>query len=79
MKIPVDTDIRTQAILFDMDGTLVDSTRAIEHVWSRWADRRVLSSDMVLHTIHGARITDSVENLAPAGADNDREIATLIA
>jgi len=79
MKLPVGTVIRAQAILFDMDGTLVDSTRAIEHVWSRWADRHALSSDMVLHTIHGVRITDSVKNLAPAGADIDREIATLIA
>jgi sugar-phosphatase len=61
MKIPVDTDIRTQAILFDMDGTLVDSTRAVEHVGSRWADWHALSSDMVLHTIHGMRITETVK------------------
>ena len=79
MKLPVGTVIQAQVILFDMDGTLVDSTRAIEHVWSRWADRHALSSDMVLHTIHGVRITDSVDNLAPTGADIDRAIATLIA
>ena len=79
MKIPVDTDIRTQAILFDMDGTLVDSTRAVEHVWNRWADRHALSSDMVLHTIHGMRITEMVKNIAPAGADIDRETAMLVA
>ncbi|MBT5494198.1 MAG: HAD hydrolase-like protein, partial [Alphaproteobacteria bacterium] len=79
MKLPVGTVIRAQAILFDMDGTLVDSTRAVEHVWSRWADRHALSSDMVLHTIHGVRITDSAKNLTPAGADIDRGTATLIA
>ena len=79
MKLPVGTVIRAQAILFDMDGTLVDSTRAVEHVWSRWADRHTLLSDMVLRTIHGVRITDSVKILAPAGADIDRETATLIA
>lgn len=79
MKIPVDTDTRTQAILFDMDATLVDSTRAVEHVWSRWANRHALPSDMVLHTIHGVRITETVKYLAPAGADIDRETAMLVA
>ena len=34
---------------------------------------------MVLHAIHGVRITDSVKNLVPAGADIDCETATLIA
>ena len=79
MKLPIGTVIRAQAILFDMDGTLVGSTRAIENVWGRWADRHALSSDMVLHTINGVRIADSLENLTPAGANIDREIATLIA
>ena len=32
MKIPFGTDIRAQAIQFDMDDPLVDSTRAVEHV-----------------------------------------------
>lgn len=77
MKIPVGTVIRAQAILFDMDGTLVDSTGAIEHVWSRWADQHELSKDMVLRAIQGVRITDSVKMLAPAGADIEHEIATI--
>jgi len=34
---------------------------------------------MVLHAIHGVRITDSVKNLVPTGADIDCETATLIA
>ena len=78
MKLSVGTVIRAQAILFDMDGTLVDATGAIEQVWSRWADRHALSKDMVLRAIQGVRITDSVKTLAPAGADIDYEIATLI-
>lgn len=30
-------DMRFQAVLFDMDGTLVDSTAAVERCWRAWA------------------------------------------
>ena len=35
MKLATGTIIRADAFLFDMDGTLVDSTDAIERVWTR--------------------------------------------
>lgn len=79
MKLTTGTVLRAKSILFDMDGTLVDSTAVIQRVWSRWADRHALSRDEVLHTIHGVRITDSVKTLAPEGTDIDAEIAALIA
>ena len=28
------------AVLFDMDGTLLDSTACVEGIWRRWAARR---------------------------------------
>jgi sugar-phosphatase len=29
--------VRCKAVLFDMDGTLVDSTACVERVWREWA------------------------------------------
>ena len=29
-----------QAVLFDLDGTLIDSTDRIDRLWRWWADRR---------------------------------------
>ena len=35
------------AVLFDMDGTLVDSTAAVYRAWARWAAEHGLSEDQV--------------------------------
>ena len=40
MKLAPGTIIRADAFLFDMDGNFVDSTDAIERVWTRWASVR---------------------------------------
>ena len=31
--------VEVRAVLFDMDGTLVDSTEVVELLWARFADR----------------------------------------
>ena len=78
MKLAPGTIIRADAFLFDMDGTLVDSTDAIERVWTRWALRHDLIPSQVLSAIHGVRIADTVRALAPRGSDIDAEIARLL-
>lgn len=57
--------IKCQAILFDMDGTLVDSTRCVEAVWSRWAERHGLEVNYVLAASHGRRTLDALREIAP--------------
>ena len=69
MKLAPGTIIRADAFLFDMDGTLVDSTDAIERVWTRWALRHDLIPSQVLSAIYGVRIADTVRALAPRGSD----------
>lgn len=54
-----------QALLFDMDGTLVSSIAAVEKVWSLWAKRHGLNVTEVLHTIHGKPARESIQTLAP--------------
>ena len=57
--------VAASAVLFDLDGVLVDSQRAVEQAWLRWADEQQLGADEVLAVIHGRRGQDSVRMLAP--------------
>lgn len=53
------------AILFDIDGTLVDSTAAVERSWRTWAARRQLDIDAILASCHGRRSEDTIAELLP--------------
>jgi sugar-phosphatase len=49
-----------QAVLFDVDGTLVDSTAAVERTWRTWAARHDIEASTVLRICHGRRTEDTV-------------------
>lgn len=53
------------AVLFDMDGTLLDSTACIEGIWRRWAARRGIDADYVMRHIHGLRTVETIAKVAP--------------
>lgn len=57
--------IRCAAILFDLDGVLIDSGAAVERAWGRWAARHGLGRARVLAEAHGRRTTDTIRSLAP--------------
>jgi sugar-phosphatase len=65
-----------RALLFDLDGTLVDSAAAIERHTRAWAARCHLDGDHVLELSHGRRDTDLVALLAPTRR-HDEELAWL--
>jgi len=77
MQIPSGTLISVRALLFDMDGTLVDSTTSVERIWGRWAKGHGLSFADVAHRMHGRRAVDIMQALAPEGLDLGREVAQL--
>lgn len=52
-------------ILFDMDGTLVNSTQAVENAWKAWAKKHGLDPEMVVKIAHGRPATDTISRLAP--------------
>ncbi len=53
------------AVLFDMDGTLVDSTICVEAMWRRWAARHGLDAEAILAVSHGRRTIDTLADVAP--------------
>jgi sugar-phosphatase len=54
-----------EAILFDMDGTLVDSTACVEAIWERWARKHGIDVHSLLQTSHGRRTVDTIKDVAP--------------
>lgn len=57
-------------VLFDMDGVLIDTRRAVHGVYTEWANRNGLDPAEVLSIIHGRR---TVEVAAHFGLDDDVE------
>jgi sugar-phosphatase len=52
--------LRGRAILFDIDGTLVDSTPVVERSWRTWAAEFDVDIDEVMRVCHGRRTEDTV-------------------
>jgi sugar-phosphatase len=53
------------AILFDLDGVLVDSTRSVSRQWRWWAESRGLDPRVVTEYAHGVRALEVIARLAP--------------
>ena len=53
------------AILFDLDGVLVDSTRSVERQWRAWALEQGLNGDQVANVSHGVRAVEVIRAVAP--------------
>jgi mannitol-1-/sugar-/sorbitol-6-phosphatase len=57
--------LECEAILFDLDGVLVESGAVIEKMWRGWAVRRGLDPDEVMALTPGRRAQDVVRLAAP--------------
>src|SRR6202140_4712164 len=53
------------AILFDLDGVLVDSTRAVDREWREWARRKGVDGNAVMAIAHGVRTIEVIRRVAP--------------
>jgi len=56
---------RCKAILFDLDGVLVDSAECVERTWRNWATNHHLNPESVIALAHGRRSIETVRMVAP--------------
>lgn len=64
------------AILFDLDGVLVDSTRAVDREWREWAARKGVDGDAIMAIAHGVRTIEVIRRVAPH-LDAETEAAAI--
>jgi mannitol-1-/sugar-/sorbitol-6-phosphatase len=65
-------NVSCKAALFDMDGTLVDSTRVVELAWGWWAGRYDLPLQTVLSYSHGRPTVATMEHFFPARPEENK-------
>jgi sugar-phosphatase len=59
------TKITCSALLFDMDGVLIDSTPAVARVWTRWAEEHGFDPAEVVRRAHGRPSITTVREFLP--------------
>jgi sugar-phosphatase len=59
------TQIRCSALLFDLDGVLINSTPAVARVWRRWASEHGFDPEEVLGRAHGRPSLSTVREYLP--------------
>lgn len=76
---PPMTMICCSAMLFDMDGVLVDSTPAVARVWGIWARQHGFEPDEVVRKAHGRPSIATIRELLPHGDHEaeEREVERL--
>lgn len=68
---------RYDALLFDMDGTILTSLAAAERAWTAFAARHGLPADEVIAYMHGRTAIDAMRRFLPASADIEAEVRWL--
>ncbi len=63
--LDVPASIECDVVLFDMDGTLVDSTPVVERIWSRWAAKHGIDLPRLLQISHGRPTIETLTIVAP--------------
>jgi len=58
-------DVSAEAALFDMDGTLVDSTAVVEMIWRDFCREHGVDEQVLVPWSHGRRTPDTVHHFLP--------------
>jgi mannitol-1-/sugar-/sorbitol-6-phosphatase len=57
--------LNCQAVLFDLDGTLVDSASRLQRLWKNWCARHDIAPESILEIMHGRRAGEIIQLVAP--------------
>jgi len=66
------TNLKCRALLFDLDGVLIDSTPAVARVWHDWAVAHGFDPEKVVKMAHGRPSRTTIRDLLP-NADIEKE------
>src|SRR5215831_16473613 len=66
------TQVQCSALLFDLDGVLINSTPAVARVWRQWAIEHGFNPEEVVSRAHGRPSLTTVRELLP-NADHEKE------
>ena len=67
--------MRPDAVLLDMDGTLVESHAAVERAWRTWAAEHGVDIEQALAVAHGSPAERTARLLLPHASDAEIEVA----
>ncbi|KAG0173885.1 hypothetical protein DFQ30_006716 [Apophysomyces sp. BC1015] len=67
--------LRAKAFIFDLDGTLIDTTPLVERHWRAFAMEHELDAEKILATSHGRRTIETMEQWVPHQATAERAAA----
>jgi sugar-phosphatase len=67
-------EIRAAAVLFDMDGTLIDSTAVVESLWTRFCGEHGVDPDELLAFSHGRPTRQTLDRFLPDWPAHEREV-----
>lgn len=65
------------AVLLDMDGTILNSIRTAERIWGAWALRQGIDVEAFVPTIHGVQSIETIRRLGLSGIDPETEAAAI--
>lgn len=57
--------LNCQAILFDLDGTLIDSAVRIQRLWEGWGERHGIAPQFLMEVMHGRPASETISLVAP--------------
>ncbi len=64
------------AVLFDLDGVLVDSTEVVVRTWRVWAEKRGFDAERIIEFAHGRKAAETIRMISP-DLDADFEVGEL--
>jgi len=71
-------ELACDALLFDLDGVLIDSSACIERNWRIWAEPHGIDVAEIMKVAHGVRSVETIRQVAPH-LDAETEAARLTA